>query len=57
MEKPVVVILGKIPPPYMGPSLATQIILKSSLNEQFRLVHVDTRAVKSLTAMGKFSFA
>jgi glycosyltransferase involved in cell wall biosynthesis len=55
MEKPVVVILGKIPPPYMGPSLATQIILKSSLNEHFRLVHVDTRAVKSLAAMGKFS--
>lgn len=56
MSKPVVVILGKIPPPYMGPSLATQIILRSSLNEQFRLVHVDTRAVQSLAAMGKFSF-
>lgn len=56
MEKPVVVILGKIPPPYMGPSLATQIILQSALNDQFRLVHVDTRAGKSLSAMGKFSF-
>lgn len=49
-------ILGKIPPPYMGPSIATQIILNSSLKERFELLHIDTRVNTSLNTMGKFSF-
>lgn len=49
-------ILGKIPPPYMGPSIATQIILNSSLKDRYELLHIDTRVNTSLNTMGKFSF-
>ncbi len=48
-------ILGKIPPPYMGPSIATQIILNSSLKNKYELLHIDTRVNDSLNTMGKFS--
>lgn len=54
-KKPKVVLLGKLPPPYMGPSLATQIILNSSLKESIELIHVDTKAYDSLSELGKFS--
>jgi glycosyltransferase involved in cell wall biosynthesis len=50
-----IMILGKIPPPYMGPSIATQIILDSSLKDRFELLHIDTRVNTSLNTMGKFS--
>ena len=39
----------------MGPSIATQIILNSSLKDRFDLVHIDTRVNTSLNTMGKFS--
>jgi glycosyltransferase involved in cell wall biosynthesis len=55
MKKPVVLLLGKLPPPYMGPSIATSILLQSSLNEHFQLVHLDTRAHRSLESMGRWS--
>ncbi len=55
MSKQTVIILGKIPPPYMGPAIATQILLQSSLNENFELVHVDTRAYDDLTEIGQWS--
>lgn len=54
-KKSKVVLLGKLPPPYMGPSLATQIILNSNLKNHFELIHVDTRAYDSLSELGKFS--
>ena len=50
-----IMILGKIPPPFMGPSIATQIILNSSLKDRYDLIHIDTRVNKDLTTMGKFS--
>jgi len=52
-----IMILGKIPPPYMGPSIATQIILESSLKERFELLHIDTRVNTSLDTMGRFSLS
>ncbi len=55
MDKPGILIVGKLPPPYMGPSVATQIILNSSLRNHFRLFHVDTKAFKSLNELGKWS--
>lgn len=51
-----VLILGKLPPPYMGPSIGTEIMLKSSLNESFELFHLDTKANYSLKTLGKWSF-
>lgn len=53
--KPVVIIMGKLPPPYMGPAIATKIILESELNNDFTLVHVDTTINTDLRNMGKWS--
>ena len=53
--KPRILILGKLPPPYMGPAIATQIILNSSLNDSFELLHIDTKVNDSLNEMGRWS--
>jgi glycosyltransferase involved in cell wall biosynthesis len=54
MEKPSVLILGKLPPPLMGPAIATEIILQSDLRHQFDLHHFDTRINAEVADMGKF---
>jgi glycosyltransferase involved in cell wall biosynthesis len=51
-----VIILGKIPPPFYGPAIATEIILKSSLSKEYNLIHIDTRLNSSIGTMGKLSF-
>jgi len=50
-----VLLLGKLPPPYMGPAIATKILLGSSLKDCFHLLHLDTRINTSLNTMGKWS--
>lgn len=40
----------------MGPSIATEIILKSSLNKHFRLYHLDTSTHETLLTLGKLTF-
>lgn len=55
MSKPVVLLLGKIPPPYYGPSIATEIILRSKLKYEFNLRHFDTRINADIKSIGKFS--
>jgi len=55
MKLPKVLILGKLPPPYIGPAIATEIILKSKLNDQFELIHLDTAINKDLTTFGKWN--
>ena len=37
MNNKTVIILGKLPPPFMGPSIATEILLKSDLKNRFNL--------------------
>lgn len=49
-----IIVLGKLPPPYMGPSIATEIILNSSLKNHFDLIHIDTKANESLRTLGKW---
>lgn len=39
----------------MGPSIATELLLRSSLNDNFRLIHIDTRINTRLSSMGTFS--
>lgn len=56
-KKPILLILGKLPPPFMGPAIATQIILNSELKNEFDLVHFDTRINNEVAAMGKWSFS
>lgn len=55
MMRSKILILGKLPPPYMGPAIATQIILNSSLKDKFNLLHLDTGANTSLQTIGKWS--
>jgi glycosyltransferase involved in cell wall biosynthesis len=55
-SKPTILILGKLPPPLMGPAIATQIILNSGLKEEFNLVHFDTRINTDVSTMGRWSF-
>ena len=50
-----VLLLGKLPPPAMGPAMATQILLNSELKHRFRLLHLDTRINTSLATMGRWS--
>lgn len=57
MSKPSALIMGKLPPPYMGPAVATKIILESSLKERFDLHHFDTRINASVADMGRFKFS
>jgi glycosyltransferase involved in cell wall biosynthesis len=51
-----VLILGKLPPPYMGPAIATEILLRSELRERYDLGHVDTNVHESIATVGRFSF-
>ena len=57
MKKPKVLILGKLPPPFMGPAIATQIILNSKLKDSFELIHLDTTINREIATMGSWSLA
>lgn len=57
MNRKKVMILGKLPPPYMGPSIATDILLKSDLKNRFELIHVDTKINDAISSFGKWNFA
>jgi glycosyltransferase involved in cell wall biosynthesis len=52
MPKPNIIFLGPLPPPYMGPSVATQILLNSGLKEKFELIHLDTTDRRDLKTLG-----
>lgn len=52
-----ILILGKLPPPYMGPSIATEILLKSDLKNRFNLIHLDTKINDSISSFGKWSIS
>lgn len=54
--KPRVLFLGPVPPPHMGPSLATVVILNSSLREDFELIHLDTSDPRELDTLGAVDF-
>ena len=54
-KKEKILILGKVPPPYLGPAIATEIIINSDLKNRFRLLHFNTKINDSLTGIGKIS--
>lgn len=56
MNKRKILIVGKLPPPYMGPSIAFSILINSKLKEYFDLSWFDVKLNKSLTTMGQWSF-
>ena len=53
MGKPKVIIVGKLPPPYIGPAVATNILLNSKLNEKYELFHLNTTVNKTVKEFGK----
>lgn len=52
MPKPKILILGKIPPPYFGPAVATRILLNSNLKNNFDLFHLNTNIHKEISTIG-----
>lgn len=57
MPRAKVLLLGKLPPPYMGPSVATQLLLQSDLKNRFELIHFDTKLNDDLNDLGKWKFS
>jgi len=45
--------MGPTPPPYMGPSVATQIILNSRFVDEFNVIHIDTADRRPLSNLGR----
>lgn len=48
--------MGKLPPPYIGPAVATQIILNSNLKDKFELIHLDISDHRDINTLGKWDF-
>ncbi|MBL4710650.1 MAG: glycosyltransferase family 4 protein [Flavobacteriales bacterium] len=53
MAKKKILIVGKLPPPFIGPAIATNIILNSELKNSYELLHVNTAVNKTVEEFGK----
>jgi len=59
-DKKKIVFISPLPPPYMGPTVATRIILDSRLSDDFKLIHLDTsdhRPLNKLAVIDLFNIA
>ncbi|OGW29168.1 MAG: hypothetical protein A2X59_08115 [Nitrospirae bacterium GWC2_42_7] len=54
--KPRVIFLGPLPPPLMGPSLATELILTSKIIDEIDLIHLDTSDHRDIDTLGSVDF-
>jgi glycosyltransferase involved in cell wall biosynthesis len=54
--KPKVIFLGPLPPPFIGPTLATKVILGSSLAQRYELIHLDTSDHRGIETFGRIDF-
>ena len=48
--------MGSTPPPYIGPNIATELILNSRLKNIFSLIHLDTSDRRELAKIGAIDF-
>ena len=55
-KKKKILFLSPLPPPYMGPTMATDIILNSKLKNDFSLIHLDTSDHRELDFLNKIDF-
>lgn len=55
-DKQQIIFLGKLPPPYIGPSVACEIIINSKLKDEFQLIHLDTSDHRDINTLGKIDF-
>jgi glycosyltransferase involved in cell wall biosynthesis len=53
---PGILLLGSLPPPYMGTNVATRVILGSSLSSRYQLIHLDTSDRRPLTTLGRLDW-
>lgn len=51
-----ILFLGKLPPPYIGPAIACQIIINSNLKDEFRIIHLNTSDHRDINTLAKFDF-
>jgi len=56
MQKKKLLIIGSLPPPYYGCTVAIQGLLDSRLKEEFNLIHLDTSDHRGFGNLGKFDF-
>lgn len=52
-KKHTVIFLGKLPPPYIGPSVACEIIINSKLKDEFNLIHLDLSDPRDINTLAK----
>ena len=55
--KKTILFFGKLPPPYIGPAFATQVIFESKLKERYNLIHFDLSHHKNMSQLGKLSLS
>lgn len=51
-----IVIFGKLPPPYIGPAMATKRILASDLIDRYQVLHMDTSDHRGIHTLAKIDF-
>lgn len=56
MTKPVLVLVGPVPPPVHGVTISTRRLLESSLSDGFDVVHLDTSDHRTTTNIGALDF-
>ncbi len=57
MSKPKLLIIGALPPPYIGPSVAIQQLLKAqTIFNNFEIIHLDISDKRNATNIGQFDF-
>ena len=49
-------MIASVPPPYMGPNLANVVLLQSTLNDDFQLIHLDTSDHREIDTLGVLDF-
>jgi glycosyltransferase involved in cell wall biosynthesis len=55
-ERKKIIFFGKLPPPFIGPAVATRILLNSKLKDVFDLVHLDISDHRDINTLGKMDF-
>jgi glycosyltransferase involved in cell wall biosynthesis len=53
LDKKTIIFMAPTPSPYMGPSVATEIILNSRFVEEFNVIHIDTADRRPLSKLTK----
>lgn len=55
--RPRVLVVGPLPPPYHGGSVATRFVLESGLQREWRIAHLDTTDRRGLDNLGRLEAA